>query len=132
MRGRSSTGGYSRAGLRAVEAAEGVRPAHLTLDDRVVGDALERLDAQAEWPRHAVQRQLTLDPCGRPAPETSEGAAVGRRGKVLDVEAIPVADLSAHRHLVELVVAEVDAGGIDHDFHRAGGEIGRASCRGRV
>src|SRR2546430_17705445 len=66
---------------------------------------------------------LPIYPCGRPAPETSEGAAVGRRGKVLDVEAIPVADLSAHRHLVELVVAEVDAGGIDHDFHRAGGAL---------
>src|SRR2546430_8969444 len=45
---------------------------------------------------------LPIYPCGRPAPETSEGAAVGRRGKVLDVEAIPVADLRSEEHTSEL------------------------------
>src|SRR5436309_7610106 len=47
-------------------------------DDRVIGDALERLDAQAQGPGHAAQRQLTLDPCRRPVPEAAEGAVKGR------------------------------------------------------
>src|SRR2546430_7185324 len=41
----------------------------------------------------------------------AEGAVKGGGREILDIQAVPVADLGTHRDLVELVVAEVEAGG---------------------
>src|SRR6185437_4180066 len=119
------------AEVSAVERAVRIRSADLALGYRVVRYALERADPQCYRSCHAVQGEISVDPRRCPTYEVRKGAFVFSLREMCRVQSVPVANFFANHQLVELVVAQIDAGDVDHDVNGTGSALA-IECDGPV